>query len=113
MQQSSLLGHYGRATAIILAMLGATIVMLALVPAAANSGMDLGSIAPNLAVHLGVTGGAAVAIWNAFMSPWAMALSLALVPLGFGSWALVIRATFTGLVKTLGKDAARKAALRF
>lgn len=47
------------------------------------------------------------------MSPWAMALSLALIPLGFGSWLVTIRLTFAALVRQLGKEAARKAALTF
>lgn len=90
------------------------VAILLLTPALGTSSLlGAAELAPDLKVHLGISGAAAVGIWNAFNSPWAMALSLALVPLGFGAWAVTIRLTFAALVRQLGKTAARKAALNF
>jgi hypothetical protein len=71
------------------------------------------SAAPELIKTLHVSGEAANRIWDAYDSWWATALGLALIPLGFGAWAVTIRLTFETLVKTLGKKAAKGAALAF
>lgn len=107
-------GHDARRSAVlVLAVSALTAAMLVLLPSVSSAVEVPDVVSANLAVHLGLHGAAAVGVWNAFMSPWAMALSLALVPLGFGTWAVTIRLTFSALVKQLGKEAARKAALRF
>ena len=69
--------------------------------------------APDLVAQFGVSSGSALAIANALNSWWATALSLVLVPLGLGAAALTIRATWTTLVATIGKEAAKKAIQRF
>lgn len=103
-----------KGAAVLLLLAVAAFAALAVSTAVAGSTTLLpAALAPELRTHLGLHGAAAVGIWNAFMSPWAMALSLALVPLGFGTWALTIRLTFQALVRQLGKEAARKAALNF
>src|SRR5690554_4018567 len=103
-----------RAAGVVGAVTLLTIAVLLLTPAAGSSGLlGAAELAPDLRVHLGLHGAAAAGIWTAFMSPWAMALSLALIPLGFSSWLVTIRLTFAALVRQLGKEAARKAALTF
>lgn len=69
--------------------------------------------APELVTNLGVSSATAAALWSAFNSPWALALSVALVPLGFGAWAITIRLTFQMLIRTLGIVTARRAAVLF
>ncbi|MDT0492582.1 hypothetical protein RM717_18935 [Streptomyces griseus] len=54
----------------------------------------------------GVSAYAAKKIVDAVNSPWAMALSVALLPLGLGGAALTIRATWATFVATIGKKAA-------
>ncbi len=71
------------------------------------------SVAPQLYVQFGATGGAALGIINALDSPWAAALSIALVPLGLGTAGLAIRATWTTLLATMGRAAAKEAIKRF
>lgn len=105
----------GRSAVLAMALMLTSVTLLALTPTSADAlGLaEFAGAAPDLKVHLGLHAGAAAAIWDAFMSPWAMALSLALIPLGFGSWAVTIRLTFQTLVKNLGKAKARQAALTF
>lgn len=79
----------------------------------ATSSAPLLGAAPALTANLGVSTGVAIGIWDAFNSPWAMALSVLLVPLGFGAWAVTIKLTFAALVRTIGIAAARTAALAF
>ena len=68
---------------------------------------------PDLVAQFGVSAGTAGTIATALNSPWATALSIALVPIGLGAATLTIRATWTTLVATIGKEAAKKAIQRF
>jgi hypothetical protein len=69
--------------------------------------------APELVETLRVSRDAAERIWAAYDSWWATALGIALIPLGFGAWAVTIRLTFNALVKKLGKKVAKGAAIAF
>ena len=60
----------------------------------------------DLTTTFGVSAYAAKKIVDAVNSPWAMALSVALLPLGLGGAALTIRATWATFVATIGKKAA-------
>jgi hypothetical protein len=71
-----------------------------------------GVAAPDLTVQFGVSAGTAATIVGALNSWWAAALSIALVPLGLGFAAASIRFTWTTLVRTIGKEAAKKAMVR-
>ncbi|MFY1677725.1 MULTISPECIES: hypothetical protein [unclassified Streptomyces] len=67
----------------------------------------------DLTTQFGVSGYTAKKIVDAVNSPWAMALSLVLVPAGLGAAALTIRATWAGLVAKLGARAAKGAMVTF
>lgn len=101
-------------TAVALGVLSVGILLFAGPTASAGTTSDAASvILPELTGTLGISGGAAVRIWNAYNSWYSTALTVALVPLGFGLWAGTIRLTFDRLVRQLGKKAARRAALAF
>ncbi len=78
-------------------------------PLTGSGGMDVS----HLTAQFGVSTVAATKVVGALNSWWAAALSIALVPVGLGGATAVIRATWTSLVKTLGKEAAKKVMVRF
>ncbi len=96
----------GVTTAVVL--LAATLLLVS-GPVTGAGGVDVF----RLRAQFGVSVGAAGAIVSALNSWWAAALSIALVPLGLGAATGVIRATWTTLVRTVGKDVAKKQIVTF
>jgi hypothetical protein len=102
-----------RSAGVLAALLAVTSLLLVVGPQVMSASAALSGVAPDLTATLGVSTYTAKKIVDALTSPWAMALSLLLVPLGFGGWALTLRAVWAGLVTRLGAKAAAAAMISY
>ncbi|MEV4878466.1 hypothetical protein [Streptomyces cyaneofuscatus] len=90
----------------VFALLAVASVALLMTGGASSTGALPTALSADLTTTFGVSAYAAKKIVDAVNSPWGMALSVALLPLGLGGAALTIRATWATFIATIGKKAA-------